>query len=175
MRNPSTCTTLPVRHPALIRPRARATDAAIRPSLQRLLDAITGAPAWVANQRADILATNPLGRALLAPMLDDPANQQNSARFTFFSPASRIFYPDWEHGADSLVASLRKAAGRNPHDKASPISSASSSPAATRSDSAGPPTTSASTGPAPNASIILMSVISSSPTKAWNCPAAPDG
>ncbi len=32
----------------------------MRPSLQRLLDAITGAPAWVANQRADILATNPL-------------------------------------------------------------------------------------------------------------------
>ena len=37
------------------------------------------------------------------------------------SPSSarppRIFYPDWEQGADSIVASMRSAAGRNPHDK----------------------------------------------------------
>ena len=103
--------------PALIRRRARTAEGNLRPSLQRLLGAITGAPAWVRDQRADILATNPLGRALLAPMLDDPTNQHNLARFTFFSPASRIFYPDWEQGADNVVASLRTAAGRNPHDK----------------------------------------------------------
>jgi transcriptional regulator with XRE-family HTH domain len=103
--------------PAPLRPRPRAPETAVRPSLQRLLDAITDAPAWVANPRSDILAVNALGRALLAPVLDDPANQRNNARFTFFNPASRIFYPDWEHGADSLVASFRSAAGRNPHDK----------------------------------------------------------
>jgi MmyB-like transcription regulator ligand binding domain len=78
-----------------IRRRIRTIQAAIPPSLQRFLDAITGAPAWVRDQRADILATNPLGRALLAPMLDDPTNQNNIARFTFFSPAFQIFYPDW--------------------------------------------------------------------------------
>jgi hypothetical protein len=71
----------------------------------------------VVNERTDILATNPLGRALLAPMLDDPTSRGNIARFTFFSPASRIFYPDWEQGADNVVASLRTAAGRTPHDK----------------------------------------------------------
>jgi hypothetical protein len=85
--------------------------------VQRLLDAITGAPAWVGNARKDTLATNALGRALLAPMLDDPASGGNNARFTFFSPAARLYYPDWEHGADSIVASMRSAAGRNPHDK----------------------------------------------------------
>jgi hypothetical protein len=69
------------------------------------------------NSRADILATNPLGRALLAPMLQDPANRHNNARFMFLSPASRSFYPDWEQAADSAVAALRTAAGRNPHDK----------------------------------------------------------
>lgn len=61
---------------------------------------------------------NRLGRALLALLLEDPANGRNNARFIFLSPASRNFYPDWEHGADSTVASLRSAAGRNPHDKA---------------------------------------------------------
>lgn len=103
--------------PAPRRTRSRAASATVRPSLQRVLDAITGAPAWVTNPRKDTLATNALGRALLAPMLEDPASDGNNARFTFLNPAARMFYPDWEHGADSIVASMRSAAGRNPHDK----------------------------------------------------------
>lgn len=103
--------------PALARRRPRTAEGAVRPSLQRLLDAVTGAPAWVANQRKDVLATNALARALMASMLDDPSNANNLARFTFFSPASRSFYPDWEQGANSIVASLRTAAGQDPHDK----------------------------------------------------------
>ena len=103
--------------PALARRRPRTAEGTVRPSLQRLLDAVTGAPAWVANQRKDVLATNALARALMAPMFDDPGNHSNLARFTFFSPASRSFYPDWEQGANSIVASLRTAAGQDPHDK----------------------------------------------------------
>jgi transcriptional regulator with XRE-family HTH domain len=103
--------------PALARRRPRPLDQTVRPALQRLLDAVTGAPAWVVNQRKDLIATNALGRALMAPMLDDPGNGNNLARFTFFSPASRTFYPDWEQGANSIVASLRSAAGQHPHDK----------------------------------------------------------
>jgi MmyB-like transcription regulator ligand binding domain len=72
---------------------SRTPEPTVRPSLQRLLDAIIGAPAWVMNSRADILATNPLGRALLAPMLQDPANGHNNARFVFLGPASRTFLP----------------------------------------------------------------------------------
>ena len=96
--------------------RRRPVDTTIRPSLQRLLDAITGAPAWISNPRKDFLATNALGAALFAPILDDPANGRNNARFTFLSPSSRIFYPEWEQGANSIVASLRLSAGQNPHD-----------------------------------------------------------
>jgi transcriptional regulator with XRE-family HTH domain len=103
--------------PAPRRSRNQQAATTVRPSLQRFLDAITGAPAWVTNPRRDTLATNALGRALLAPMLDDPASGGNNARFTFLSPAARIFYPDWEQAADSTVASMRSAAGRNPHDK----------------------------------------------------------
>ncbi|PZF56372.1 transcriptional regulator [Curtobacterium sp. MCSS17_008] len=95
----------------------KPTDLAVRPSLQRFLDTITGTPTIVQNRRSDIVATNPLGRALLSPLLDDPANQGNNARFTFLSPASRNFYVDWEQGASSLVASMRSHAGKNPHDR----------------------------------------------------------
>lgn len=104
-------------HPAPARRRPRTPEPAVRPSLQRFLDTITGTPTWVRNRQMDIVATNPLGRALLAPILEDPANRGNNARFVFLNPAARTYYPDWEQGASSIVATLRSDAGRNPHDK----------------------------------------------------------
>lgn len=95
----------------------KSTDHVVRPSLQRFLDTITGTPTIVQDRRTDVVATNALGRALLSPLLDDPANQGNNARFTFLNPASRNFYVDWEQGASSLVASMRSHAGKNPHDR----------------------------------------------------------
>ncbi|MEV0700175.1 helix-turn-helix transcriptional regulator [Saccharopolyspora sp. NPDC050389] len=100
-----------------MRRRKHTSDQTVRPSLQRFLDAITGTPTWVRNQRMDFVAANPLGRALYAPVLDDPSNQGNNARFMFLNPAARNFYPDWEQGADDIVATLRTYAGRNPLDK----------------------------------------------------------
>src|SRR5690242_7124868 len=38
--------------------RRRATPQRVRPGVQRVLDAITGAPAWIRNGRADVLTTN---------------------------------------------------------------------------------------------------------------------
>ena len=103
--------------PQPVRRRRHATDSTVRPSLQRFLDAITGTPTWVRNQRMDFIAANPLGRALYAPVLDDPSIQGNNARFVFLNPAARNFYPDWEQGADDIVATLRTYAGRNPRNK----------------------------------------------------------
>jgi transcriptional regulator with XRE-family HTH domain len=99
------------------RRRDRPAVHAVSPELQTFLDAVTGAPMWVRDRRLDFVAANPLGRALYAPMLDDPANQDNSARFTFLNPASRIFFPDWEANADDVVATLHTYAGQNPLDK----------------------------------------------------------
>jgi transcriptional regulator with XRE-family HTH domain len=97
--------------------RKRAAEQSVRPTLQRFLDAVTGVPMWVRDRRMDFIATNPLGRALYAPMLDDPANGRNTARFTFLNPAARIFFPDWEQNASDVVATLRSYAGQNPLDK----------------------------------------------------------
>jgi len=85
--------------------------------LQRFLDAVTGAPTYVRDRRLDFVAANPFGRALYAPLLDDPSNRGNTARFTFLSPASRLFFPDWERSADDLVATLRAYAGQSPLDR----------------------------------------------------------
>ena len=103
--------------PQPARRRKRPAEQTVRPSLQRFLDAVTGAPVWMRDRRMNFIAGNPLGRALYAPILDDPANQANTARFTFLNPAAHTFFPEWERAADDMVATLRGYAGRNPHDK----------------------------------------------------------
>ena len=98
-------------------PRRRASTNRIRPGVQRVLDAMNSAPAWVRNGRADVLATNQLGAALYAPVLEDPMRPANTARFTFLSPRAQDFYLDWDRTARDMVAVLRAAAGRDPYDK----------------------------------------------------------
>jgi transcriptional regulator with XRE-family HTH domain len=97
--------------------RKRPAEHSVKPTLQRFLDAVTAAPMWVRDRNMDFIAANPLGRALYAPILDDPANRGNTARFTFLNPAAQIFFPDWEQNADDIVATLRSYAGQNPLDK----------------------------------------------------------
>jgi transcriptional regulator with XRE-family HTH domain len=97
--------------------RRRSAPKPIRTSVQRLLDAITGAPALVQNGRLDILATNQLARGLYSEMFHDPTRPANHARFNFLNPRAPDLYPDWERGADDAVALLRAEAGRDPYDR----------------------------------------------------------
>ena len=100
------------------RARRRPTQEGVRPTVQRLLDAMTGAPAYVRNGRLDILAANSLGRALYAPVFDSPGRPVNTARFAFLDPRSPAFYTDWDRVAGDAVAILRASAGANPYDRA---------------------------------------------------------
>jgi transcriptional regulator with XRE-family HTH domain len=97
-------------------PRARAKTP-IPPSLQRVLDSMTGAAAFVRNGRLDIVAANPLARALYAPVLDEPAHRSNIARFDFLDPRAADYYPNYDGALSVAVALLRTEAGRAPHDK----------------------------------------------------------
>lgn len=100
--------------------RRRPSRASVRPEVQRVLDAMTGAPAIVRNGRLDILATNALGRALYAPVYEGltPGETPNLARFQFLSGRSEEFYPDWDRAAHDCVSLLRIEAGRDPYDRA---------------------------------------------------------
>jgi transcriptional regulator with XRE-family HTH domain len=98
------------------RPRRRSGTQRVRPGVQRMLDALVEAPAFVRNGRMDILAANQLGRALYSEMFANPRRPTNSARFAFLDPRAKTFFIDWEKTADDSVAVLRSEAGRDPHD-----------------------------------------------------------
>ena len=92
--------------------------AGVRPAVLQVLEAMTNAPAWVRNGRHDILAANTMGRALYAPVFDDPRRPVNTARFTYLNPAAHEFWRDYDQVASDAAAMLRLEAGRNPHDAA---------------------------------------------------------
>jgi transcriptional regulator with XRE-family HTH domain len=89
----------------------------VRPGVQRILDAMTGVPAYVRNGRRDVLAANRLGFALYSEAYADPARPVNIARFVFLNPRARTFFINWERAANDTVAILRIEAGRNPYDQ----------------------------------------------------------
>jgi transcriptional regulator with XRE-family HTH domain len=88
----------------------------VRPSVQWMIEAMTGAAVVVVNSRQDILATNLLGRALFAPLFESLA-QPNMARFTYLDPRAHEFFADWNRMAKDCVAALRTQAGRDPFDR----------------------------------------------------------
>jgi transcriptional regulator with XRE-family HTH domain len=97
--------------------RRRSPDRrAVRPSVEWMIDAMTGAAAFVVNSRQDILAANHLGRAFYAPVFESrtPANM---ARFTYLDPRAKDFFTDWNRTAKECVAALRTQAGRDPFDR----------------------------------------------------------
>jgi transcriptional regulator with XRE-family HTH domain len=99
--------------------RRRAPKRTVRPSIQHLLEGMTGAAALVHNARLDNLAGNQLGRALYSEMFAHAAGagQVNSARYVFLDPHAREFYADWDRAARDVGAILRYAAGRDPYDR----------------------------------------------------------
>lgn len=97
--------------------RRRRAEQRIRPTVQLMLDAITGVPAFVRNGRGDLLAANRLGRALYSQHFDSPFQPANSARFLFLDPRAESFYREWDQVAHDVVAMLHAEAGRDPYDR----------------------------------------------------------
>jgi transcriptional regulator with XRE-family HTH domain len=99
--------------------RRKAVD--IPPRVQWLLDSITLSAAFVTNGRLDIVATNPLARALFSPLFDsetvDERGRPNFARYWFLDRGAPDFVADWDGAAGTTVAMLRAEAGRCPQDE----------------------------------------------------------
>ncbi|MFI1916545.1 helix-turn-helix domain-containing protein [Nocardia sp. NPDC020380] len=97
--------------------RRRHAAATVRPNVQRLLDSMA-CPTFVVNRCGDVLASNVLGRALYAPMIEAARGAvPNHGRFVFLDPRSHQFWVDWDRAADAIVALLHTQAGRDPYNK----------------------------------------------------------
>ncbi len=99
------------------RPRRRPAAQRVRPSAQRIIDAMTEAPALLQDGHLNVLAANRLGLALYSEMDLAPPRPANHARFVFLDSRAQRFFLDWERAADDTVAILRAEAGRDPHDR----------------------------------------------------------
>ena len=97
--------------------RRRPTQDRVRPTVMRVLEGITAYPAYVRNGRLDVLATNALGAALYAEVLDDRPLPVNLAQFIFFDRRATDFFVDWDDVANDTVAILRGQAGHDPYDR----------------------------------------------------------
>jgi transcriptional regulator with XRE-family HTH domain len=84
--------------------------------LKRVLDSMS-IPAYVRNDRFEILIANPLAALLYAPVfavLEPPAN---TVRYLFLNPDARAFWLDWDEMADQAVSYLRASAALDGHDQ----------------------------------------------------------
>jgi transcriptional regulator with XRE-family HTH domain len=69
-------------------------------------------PAIVVSRCLDVLAANPVARALSPGF----APGQNILRWRLLEPAGREFFVDWDEATDLAVSGLREAAGSDPDD-----------------------------------------------------------
>ncbi len=97
--------------------RTRPGQERIRPTVQRILDAMAEVPAYLRNGRLDIISANRLGYALYSPVFTDTAGSPNMARFIFLHSQATDFFHGWERIANDAVAILRAEAGRDPYDR----------------------------------------------------------
>ena len=102
--------------PSRARRRRAPASGRVRPTIQRLVDAMPTVPAVVLSGRLDVLSTNHLGRALFHPLYDTDG-PVNNARVVFLDPRATTLFREWDVVANDTVALLRAEAGRDPYDR----------------------------------------------------------
>lgn len=90
-----------------------ASSARPRPELLRVVELVPDSPAFVADQRLNVLAANRLAELLYGHR---PMRGMNIARHIFLEPGGHDLYADWETCTRDTVGQLRLAAGKDPDD-----------------------------------------------------------
>lgn len=91
----------------------------VTPSLQRLLDRLAGVPVMLVDAAGEIIALNPLAAALLGDMSGVSRRERTIAWRHFTGLPSRLVWTaeQQEEAEVGMVAELREALGRFPHDE----------------------------------------------------------
>ena len=88
----------------------------VRPGVRQLLETVRPCPAYVLTRTSDLLAANPEALALFTGLADWPPERRNTIRYTFFHPAARELFANWDHSAETTAAHLRSLAADTPAD-----------------------------------------------------------
>jgi transcriptional regulator with XRE-family HTH domain len=88
----------------------------VRPGIRQLLESVRPCPAYVLTRTSDLLAANPEALTLFVGLADWPPERRNTIRYTFFHPAARELFADWDHSAETTAAHLRSLAADTPDD-----------------------------------------------------------
>ncbi len=100
-------------------PLADRVEMSVRPSMLRLLRRVTDLPAMVTSAKGDVLAQNPMGRALLGDLQRPPEGRPNLIWQRFLGTAAdrvALTRHEDEVTAQQFVAQLRTALSRYPGD-----------------------------------------------------------
>lgn len=85
----------------------------VRPAVRAILEQLEPAPAALMNRLSEILVCTAGYERLFGPIgLLDNGLPGNYARYVLTDPRARDAYPDWEHKADKVVATLKQGPGR---------------------------------------------------------------
>src|SRR6266851_4066881 len=95
---------------------SQSASRVVRPGVRQLLETVRPCPAYVLTRTSDLLAANPEALALFAGLADWPPERRNTIRYTFFHPAARELFADWDHSAETTAAHLRSLAAGTPDD-----------------------------------------------------------
>jgi len=90
----------------------------VRPGIRQLLETVRPCPAYVLTRTSDLLAANPEALALFTGLANWPPERRNTIRYTFFHPAARKLFANWERSAETTAAHLRSLAADTPSDPA---------------------------------------------------------
>lgn len=89
-----------------------AGDERIEAPLRRMLDSLTGQPAYVLGRRWDILAWNAAADAVFGPYARLEGDERNTLHLLFADPAHRRLLTDWEAVARASLAMFRADSAR---------------------------------------------------------------
>jgi hypothetical protein len=138
--------------------------------VQQILDAMTGAAAFLRNDRLDVLAGNPLGYALYCEVFESAIRPPNTIRYVFLDPAPNASTATGRAPPTTALPSCAPSPGATPTTATFQISSGSSRPKATSSAPAGTPTASAFTSAASSTSTTQRSATSAPASTASTSP-----
>lgn len=88
----------------------------IEPSLQRVLDLMEQAPAYILNRRWDRIAWNAAALGLFGDFTREPRANLNMVRRVFSNPATRRYVVNWEDIAKAELAEFAASCARHPED-----------------------------------------------------------